>query len=330
VQWNTPTQANAYELREWGRDPDPKWPTSYDNPEYYWHTTSSKIPIDGRDEEEEKRWWDPTVREIHARPGPGILPPILGEWLHNPEHSLFSISVTPPDFKPAEFQESREPSLDGHTPASSSFSHQTAPPPSADEVRTAVPHPNAYYCTKDNGWVLLLWKSSSVFPPLAKSFQASQHPPFPDQTRRKRTGSCIGDDEQPFGLANKTHHFHVYKKAVDARNLNPPFYRSEWEKVAKVKNIRRTKTIHMEAYDSQKLQTLADDKMDEEVEEEEGDLLDLYVCCQCSFYCVASSLIPGVISRRLLDELIRDKREHPAVGKTKEMTLYYTVDTILK
>jgi ubiquitin carboxyl-terminal hydrolase 25/28 len=86
----------------------------------------------------------------------------------------------------------------------------------------------------------------------------------------------------------------------------------------------------MEAYDSQKLQTLANDKMDEEEEEEEGDLLDLYLCCQCSFYCVASSLIPGVISRRLLDELIRDKREHPAVGKTKDMTLYYAVETLLK
>lgn len=157
------------------------------------------------------------------------------------------------------------------------------------------------------------------------------HQHFPDQSRRKRTGSCIGEDEQPFGQVNKTHHFHMYKKAVNAHNLTPPFCRSDWEKIAKVKQLRRTKTIHMDDFDAQKLQTLANDRMEEDQpEEEEGDLLDLYVCCQCSFYCVASAIIPGVISRRTLDEFIKDKRDHPPVGKTREVAVYSGLETVLK
>ena len=334
--WDSSPRTTTWDLKDWGKDSDPRWPG------YYSSYASKSIAIDGRDEEEEKRWWDPAVRDKCSRPGPGILPPILADLLHNSEHSLFSVSVTPPDLKPPEISAtlghpsgSREPTLDGQTGTSSTFPYtqhsHPPPPPTPDDVRTAVPHPNAYYCTKDNGWVLLLWKSSSVFPPLARSFRQSAHLPFPDQSRRKRTGSCIGEDEQPFGQVNRTHHFHVYQKAVDAHDLNPPFYRNDWEKAAKVKHMRRTKTIHMEGYDSQKLQTLADEKMEEDLlEEEEGDLLDLYVCCQCSFYCVASSVIPGVVSRRILDDFLRDKREHPPIGKSKEVAVYSALETILK
>jgi hypothetical protein len=64
--------------------------------------------------------------------------------------------------------------------------------------------------------------------------------------------------------------------------------------------------------------------------EGEGDLLDLYYCCHCSFYCVASGVIPGVIPRRLFDEFVRDRRDNPPPGKSGELALNLAVETIIK
>ncbi|KAI1792016.1 hypothetical protein LXA43DRAFT_862099, partial [Ganoderma leucocontextum] len=154
--------------------------------------------------------------------------------------------------------------------------------PSADEVRTAIPHPNAYFCREHNGWVLLLWKASTVLPPLA----TEPDPPVPDQGRRKQTNSCVGDGEQPFGQANLTHHWHRYEKAVDATKLNPPY-------------------AH-------------------------GDLLlDLYLCCQCSMYCLVSDVIPGVIPLPLVREFTVDKIGHPAIDKTPKATAVAGWETVL-
>ncbi|EGO31225.1 hypothetical protein SERLADRAFT_353805 [Serpula lacrymans var. lacrymans S7.9] len=209
--------------------------------------------IDGRNEDEELNWWDSTVRVWNGRPGPGMLPPVLADLLHHPDHSLFSVSVTAPDLKPT-------------PPASGSdVPSDISPPPSADDLTYSIPHPNAYYCRKHNGWVLLLWKSSSILPPLAKSFKP--HHPFPDQNRRKRTSSCIGDGEQPFGQVNKTHHFHLYEKAVDSHQLMPPFRRAEWE---------------------------------------------------CSMYCIASDVIPGIIPSKLMDDFTKDRSSNPSPGKKSE------------
>ncbi|KAI6102677.1 hypothetical protein EDD16DRAFT_1696584 [Pisolithus croceorrhizus] len=156
------------------------------------------VDIDGRDLQEEENWWDASVREKCKRPGPGVLPPYLAEMLHNPEHSLFSVSVTPPDIKPD--VKSASTSRDG---GEAGFNFD---PPSKDDLIHAVPHPNAYYCQKHNG-------HRPYCPPLAKSFVPDPNTPFPDLTHRKRTSSCVGDTEQPFGPANKTHHFHYYEKA---------------------------------------------------------------------------------------------------------------------
>ena len=40
-----------------------------------------------------------------------------------------------------------------------------------------------------------------------------------------------------------THHFHKYEKAVDARMLDTPFKRSEWETEALRKQRRRKMTV---------------------------------------------------------------------------------------
>ena len=223
-------------------------------------TATNKIAIDGRDEHEELNWYDPTVRAASFRPGPGVLPPRLVDMLHDPEHALYSVSPRQPD-----------PLV---TPA---------PPhlPSADEVRTAVPHPNAYFCREHNGWVFLLWKSSSVLPTLVKDPET----PLPSHDRRKRTSSCVGDGEQPFGQSNVTHHWHKYEKVVDATKLNPPY-------------------TH-------------------------GDLvLDLYLCCQCSMYCLVSDVIPGVIPLSLVNDFTQERFNHPAMDKTPRATVVAAWETI--
>ena len=67
--------------------------------------------------------------------------------------------------------------------------------------------------------------------------------------------------------------------------------------------------------------------MEKNTGDDEGELLDLYVCCQCSFYCVVSGVIPGVISRKYIDEVIRDKRNNPPVGKTGDQAVVSALDT---
>ncbi|KAI0652778.1 cysteine proteinase [Trametes meyenii] len=249
-------------------DPNP-WETTWTDPTTGgWETLSSalenwgdatatrKIAIDGRDEDEELRWYDPALRA--SRPGSGVLPPLLADMLHDPEHALYSVSAQP------------------HPPSVTPFV------PSADDVRTAIPHPNAYYCKDHNGWVFLQWRSSTVLPPLAKE----PSNPLPDQARRKRTISCVEEGEQPFGPANLTHHWHRYEKAVDATKLNPPYTHGEL-------------------------------------------LLDLYLCCQCSMYCLVSDVIPGVIPAELVVQFTCDKVSHPSIGKTPKATAVAAWETVL-
>ncbi|KAF8899278.1 hypothetical protein BD779DRAFT_1607774 [Infundibulicybe gibba] len=263
-------------------------------------------------------WWDASERERAQRPGPGMLPPVLADELHNPDHSLFSDATPPP-----------QPSATSSSNMPSSAPAPIFVPPTEEDVRTAVPHPNAYYCPKENGWIILSWKSSSVAPPLANSFQKSPHPPLPDQNRRKLTSSCIGDGEQPFGQNNKTHHFHKYPKAVDSHKLTPPFYRDDWEINPNVKQKRRAGTIILGEADLRKMKSDNDDMEKECDLGDEGRSLDLYICCQCSFYCVASGVIPGVITRKFFDEFVKDKRGSPPPGKTGEQAVVLALETFL-
>jgi len=348
--WSREMGPTPYDPDTWQNTPAPIWGTQgydswsaggggsgFDAMDYQSPVYSAKsVTIDGRNLDEEASWWDASVREINNRPGPGILPPVLANELHNPDHSLFSVSVTSPNLHSTLPRSSIEPqrkpssSAPTHTPSSSqSSSTPPPPPPTDDDVRTAVPHPNAYYCPKDNGWVLLSWKSSSVAPPLARSFRSTAHRPLPDQNRRKRTGSCIGDDEQPFGQTNKTHHFHKYAKAVDAHKLTPPFRQDDWETLENVKAKRRAGTIIMEGIDLEKMKAQERDRMQEDEAEEEGKLLDLYVCCQCSFYCVASGVISGVIPRKFWEEFVRDRKSSPPPGKTGELAVVLALETLI-
>ena len=323
--------------------PPPTWGSFEDG----WNTGSARrsVPIDGRNDLEETRWWDAQVREINARPGQGLLPPILADRLHNSEHTLFSVTVTPPDLKPLlpplppqpQPAQSESPKRHRSTDSGSSLHSASSPAhastsahtpstylPTAEDAHTAVPHPNAYYCRKHNGWVLLIWKSSSVNPPLARSFTGI----LPDQSRRRSTNSCVSDGEQPMGPGNVTHHFHAYEHAVDARRLTHPFNASEWEHEERSKLRHRKLTLRSDDL------TTATAELGQAVEEvgredDEGGLLDLYVCCQCSFYVIASHVIPGVVPVKLLEDLVKNKVENPPPNKSGELAALITLETIL-
>jgi len=299
----------------WGAN-RPEW----EQPTEVWHDTWNgdyvqdwgefaiqRVNVDGRVEEEELSWWDPSVRQIHNRPGSGILPTLLENCLHNADHTLFSVSASPPEVKPR------------HR-SSESISHPPINPPSADEVRRSIPHPNAYYCRKHNAWVLLLWKSSVIDPPLSKTYGG---PPLPDITRRRKTHSCVSENPQSAAQVNKTHHFHCYKAAVDASKITTPFKRADWEHHPHTKS-RRRQVVMIDRSNLSTPSLVADDS-----HEHEGDLLDLYVCCQCSLYCVVSDVIPGVIPQRTFEAFVKEKLDHPHVGKTSPMSLAIALDTVL-
>lgn len=334
---NSGAQALHYDTqsRDWSG-------SSYNPSGYLSGRTSNDVPITGRNTDEELSWWDSKEREKHQRPGPGLLPPILADELHDSEHTLFSVTATMPEYNvnppppptvehPSGSLNAPPTSSPSSSPAASHKSHrsQATSPPTEEEVRHAVPHPNAYYCPKENGWVILSWKSSTVAPPLARSFQNSIHNPLPDQTQRKKTTNCLSEDELSFGLPNKTHHFHKYDKAVDALKLTPPYRVDEWETIETVKQKRRAGTIITQDLELGKAKAQDDDKMEEDEIEEEGQLLDLYVCCQCCFYCIGSPIIPGVIPKTLWNDLILQKKSNPPVGVAADEAVVLGIETIV-
>ena len=64
-------------------------------------------------------------------------------------------------------------------------------------------------------------------------------------------------------------------------------------------------------------------------EEQAVNLLDLYLCCQCSLYVVCSDVIPGVIPARYIEDFVSEKSQHPPVGKTAEQAVHQAWETVL-
>ncbi|KAI0686832.1 cysteine proteinase [Cytidiella melzeri] len=308
----------------WGPVDTTPWESNWT--EFWDNSASKKVEIDGRNDDEERNWCDEGTREKYQRPGPGILPPLLSHCLHNPEHTLYSVTASAPPPKHSASTSAVPSSSPASAGSSTSLPPHVAPSPSADEIRTAIPHPNAYYCKEHNGWVLLSWCSSTVLPPIIPSYRFER--PLPDQARRKRTVSCVGSEDQVVNQANRTHHFHKYSAAVDARTLNIPFKRSEWEAEARQKKRNRSVTLRIEGDEGET------STQGEKNDEPEGDLLDIYVCCQCSVYCLVSRhVIPGVIPLRKVEEFVKDKVENPPVGKnsaTAVVSGWETIITILE
>ncbi|KAG2149405.1 hypothetical protein BD769DRAFT_1624093 [Suillus cothurnatus] len=283
---NWPTVEPRWAEDDWGRSDTWNEPMPWDS-SWAGGTSQKVMDLDARDQEEETNWWDAELRGTRNRPGPGILPPLVAELLHNPEHSLFSPTGDVSPFIPRAMMKS--------------------------------------FALRHHGWVFLQWKTSAIIPPFAKSFDPKQHPPLPDQDRRKRTVACADDS---FDKSKKTHHFHFYPKAVDSGQLNPAFHRAPWEIAALRKQKRRKITsVNLDDYAHKE----SDVKMNEDLPEGhvEGELLDLYVCCQCSVYCIASEAMPGVIALKYVEDFTKYRYDHPAIGRQPDESVVSGWETLI-
>lgn len=74
-----------------------------------------------------------------------------------------------------------------------------------------------------------------------------------------------------------------------------------------------------------------EDNLDKDTsrDDDDGDLLDLWVCCQCSLYCVVSDVIPGVIPLKFSEEFTRNRLENPVIGKNGEESVVIGWETFL-
>nr|GAT59850.1 predicted protein [Mycena chlorophos] len=281
----------------------------YSNPFSTWQDTDF-VKIDGRNYYEEDRWYEPG--RYNDRPGRGILPPVLADELHSPEHSLYEVIFPTTDIQP------------GSTHSAASTPN-VPDAPTGPEIRASIPHPDAYYCPKDHGWVIMSWGHSEMLDLnaiLASSFQSSDHPPLPRPPVRN-PANCVD------ATGNVTHHYHKYARAVDGRFLDVPLNHDKWDTPETMKQKRRVGTVEPEQLDLDKISAEEEDKMDVD-EVEEGPLFDLYLCCQCSFYLVRSSdIIPAVIHRSLWEDLIKDKKANPQPGKNPERSVALAVETLL-
>ena len=263
---------------------------------------TQRININGRVEEEERNWWDPDARKTYNRPGPGMLPSLVENYLHEPDHTLFSVSASP-------LESGRQSKRAFHTNS-----------PSASEVRRSIPHPNAYYCPKHNGWVLLHREHSAWSPPLSKHYDG---PPLPNITRRSRVHSCLVAQPLSAPRPNETHHFHYYKAAMDGSKIARPFNRADWENLSRTEPRQQgTDPINHSSLDTPH----HDSNYPREAED---NLLDLFICCQCTVYIVVSDIIPGVIPCEAFEAFVREKLHHPQAGKTPAMSLITAIDTVL-
>lgn len=77
-------------------------------------------------------------------------------------------------------------------------------------------------------------------------------------------------------------------------------------------------------------QKMDEDRQENNEEDEEGDLLDLYICCQCSTICTASGLIPGVIPQKYVENFSKDRSDHPPPGRTGQVAVAIAWETVIK
>ncbi|KAH8810303.1 hypothetical protein DL96DRAFT_533929 [Flagelloscypha sp. PMI_526] len=159
----------------------------------------------------------------------------------------------------------------------------SSPPPSDEEIYAAIPHPRAYYSPKHNSWILLSWGTSMEPPPLAPSFKQQHNVDavFRREERRLLLNCTV------FLQLNHTHHFHKFPSAVDPARLDPPY----------------------------------------EPDGPRGDSgpsalpLDLYVCCQCQVYLIASSFSQPFVPEFLWNAFLEEKRQLSSPETTHGTTI---------
>jgi ubiquitin carboxyl-terminal hydrolase 25/28 len=267
------------------------------------------------EEANESMWWNPAKRDALKPLGPGMLPVLATSTIHHDSHELSKPSVTIPDI-----------------PQSSS-SEVTYQPPTADEVREAIPHPNAYYCAKCNGWVIVQ-KTRTTNPPIYATYKndcPDLH--FPTTRSLQRDVDCNSQSTTPFNLRpDSAHHYHLYQDAIPSTAINPPFRRGSWESPAslpqKVVSFHLPPKEYFWRHPTSVMLNL--DPQAEHAGIEVGvDYLDLYACCQCmtNIY-VTRQTIPGVVSPRLLADLQRERSINDKSGVRASIAFEFILKSV--
>ena len=276
--------------------------------------------------DEADKWWSATELYAKKPPGEGLLPVLAAEEVHTSDHELLKIDVTLPDIRAADGSE-----------APADFK-----PPTVEEMRSAIPHQNAYFCRQCNGW-MLIQRSKLSQPPVeldhggldAHLGRAPAHGVRLPR-RRELIGGVPECSKRVDGTWNhrprQTHHFHRYHGVVSAARLNPPFLRPAWEYKAApmpplVQDLDAQPQPEPRAaflawrHPSIKVTPPATDHGCD------VDWLDIYMCCECPVNIMATrSPIPGIVPRRLLDDLIRERM---SLGK-QPLYVILALETIIK
>ncbi|PVG00890.1 cysteine proteinase [Serendipita vermifera] len=255
----------------------------------------------------EEMWWNPAKRDALRPLGPGMLPVLAASTIHLDSHELSKLSVTNPDI-----------------PHSSS-SEATYQPPSGDEVREAIPHQNAYYCAKCNGWVIIQ-KARTIHPPVYATYKTDcpdLH--FPTSRSLQKDVDCNSQNMTSFNpRPDSAHHYHHYQDAIPSTSINPPFRRNSWEPPANLPQ----KVEYFWKHPTSVMLTL-DPQVEHTGIEAGVDYLDLYACCECmtNIY-VSRQTIPGVVSPRLLANLQRERSINDKLGSRAAIALEFILKVI--
>ncbi|KAG8894512.1 ubiquitin-specific protease ubp2, partial [Tulasnella sp. 417] len=273
---------------------------------------------------------------ITPRPGPGCLPPRAATEIHGTFHQLYKVTVNPPSFSPTDGQPAANPQrspLIGQAgssagPSTSSASLAQHRPPSESEVRYLIPHPYVQFCRRDMVWVYHQVKSSMYLPQLVPNSGT-----LPSDVVRKATSTCVEVDEtgirdMSFSSSKaKTHHFHHYPKSVKGSSLNPPFVRRKIDLETAAAEKRRRASSASSSSRHRAEATSAPTSQSTEI------LLDLWVCCQCQTYVISSgdeAVIPSILDGVLLQRYIRDREAEPTARPSKEESVIYSLETVLR
>jgi hypothetical protein len=155
----------------------------------------------------------------------------------------------------------------------------------------------------------------------------------PAQGARGRRPECSKRVDETWNHRPKqTHHFHRYHGVVSAAKLNPPFLRPSWEyKAAPMPPL--VQELDAQSLPEPRVTFLAWKYPSIKVTPPptdhgcDVDWLDIYMCCECPVNIMATrSPIPGIVPRRLLDDLIRERM---SVGK-QPLYVILALETIIK
>lgn len=259
------------------------------------------------DEDHTNLWWNASNRRALRLLGPGMLPVLATSKIHEESHTLVAVTVSVPDI-PIAIPETVPSTSEESIEAQRSFKQ-----PHSSDVYSAVPHPNAFYCAKCNGWIIIQGAQTMEMPIYSTYTDACPEINFPTPPRSDKKCNASfhygTSDGEPNPL--EAHHYHLYEEAIPSTRINPPFERHEWEQRPQLP--KKACSQHENATDNfWRLPTYLMLEVEPDAVhpglDTKADYLDLYSCCVCTqnVY-VSRNVIPGVVSRRLMADLARER-----------------------